>query len=61
MRELTMSEVRMVSGAGDECPAEGNDIGGITDFPGFGKDLINFYEGLVAATSHIIERVANAL
>lgn len=60
MRELTVSEIRMVSGAGDQCP-EGNDIGGITDFPGLGTDLINFYEGLVAATSHIIERVANAL
>lgn len=60
MRELTLSEIRMVSGAGDECPP-GNDIGGITDFPGIGQDLINFYEGLVAATSHIIERVANAL
>jgi hypothetical protein len=60
MRELTLSEIRMVSGAGDQCP-EGNDIGGITDFPGLGTDLINFYEGLVAATSHIIERVANAL
>ena len=60
MRELTLSEIQMVSGAGGECPP-GNDIGGITDFPAVGKDLINFYEGLVAATSHIIERVANAM
>ncbi len=60
MRELTSSEILLVSGAGDECPP-GNEIGGIQDFPGFGEDLINFYEGLVAATSHIIERVANAL
>ena len=59
MRELTVSEIQMVSGAGDDCSA-GNDIGGITDFPSLGGDLINFYEGLVAATSHIIERVANA-
>ena len=59
MRELTLSEIRVVSGASDECPP-GNEIGGITDFPGIGEDLINFYEGLVAATSHIIERVANA-
>jgi hypothetical protein len=50
----------MVSGAGDECP-QGNDIGGITDFPALGGDLIAFYEGVVAAASHIIERVANAL
>ena len=60
MRELTLNEIAMVSGAGDECPP-GNDIGGITDFPALGQDLINFYEGLVAATSHIIERVADAL
>jgi hypothetical protein len=60
MRELTLSEIRMVSGAGDECP-QGNDIVGITDFPAVGGDLIAFYEGIVAAASHIIERVANAL
>jgi hypothetical protein len=33
----------------------------VTDFPALGQDLINFYEGLVAATSYIIERVADAL
>ena len=60
MRELTLSEIRLVSGAGDECP-DGNNIGGITDFPQLGSDLIDFYEGLVAATSHIIERVVGAL
>ena len=59
MRVLTANEVRQVTGAGS-C-SNGNDIGGITDFPGLGQDLINIYEGLVAATSHIIERVANAL
>jgi hypothetical protein len=60
MRELTLNEIAMVSGAGDECPPS-NDIGGITDFSGVGQDLINFYEGLVAATSYMIERVADAL
>ena len=60
MRELTLDEIGMVAGAGDECPP-GNDIGGVTDFPSLGQDLIDFYEGLVAATSHIIERVADAL
>lgn len=59
MRELTLNEIGMVSGAGDECPT-GNNIGGVTDFPAIGQDLINFYEGLVAVTSHIIERVAEA-
>lgn len=63
MRELTLSEIQFVSGAGDECPSgdSGNDIGGITDPGSFGDDIISIYEGLVQATSHIIERVANAL
>ena len=66
MRELTMSEIEYVSGASDDCSggsgdASGNDFGGVTDTGGLGQDLINIYEGLVEATSHIIERVANAL
>lgn len=64
MRELSMSEIGLVSGAGDGCSSGdsgGNDLGGVTDSEGLGQDLINIYEGLVAATSHIIERVANAL
>lgn len=63
MRELTKSEIHMVSGAGDECPsgASGNDIEGITNFEQLGDDLVAFYEGLVQVTSHIIERVAGTL
>jgi len=62
MRELTMSEMSMVSGAGDDCSSgDGNTYGGVSDTTTIGDDLINIYEGLVAATSHIIERVANAL
>lgn len=63
MRELTMSEVGLVSGGSDECAPDdgGNDIVGITDSSGLGNDLVNIYEGLVQAASHIIERVANAL
>ena len=64
MRELTMSEIGFVSGAGDDCSSggsEGNDLGGVKDSSNFGKDLVNIYEGLVEATSHIIERVADAL
>ena len=65
MRELTMDEIRWVGGAGDECAGDsgggGNDLGGVKDSEKFGKDLINIYEGLVEATSHIIERVAAAL
>lgn len=58
MRELTLNEVSRV--AGGECPA-GNNYGGITEPTSFGQDMINIYEGLVQATSYIIERVANAL
>ncbi len=63
MRELTMNEVQMVSGAGDECPSStsGNEIEGISNFGKIGDDLVAFYEGLVQVTSHIIERVAAAL
>ncbi len=64
MRELTMSEVGMVSGAGDECSSGGSDsnsYGSINDTSTVGDEIIDLYEGLVAATSHIIERVANAL
>jgi len=60
MRELTMSEVEFVSGG---CASEdgGNEYGGVTDPNSLGQDIINMYEGLVEATSYIIERVANAL
>jgi len=63
MRELTVSELDFVSGGTGVCTPEnsGNDFGGITDTSSVGQDIINIYEGLVEATSHIIERVANAL
>lgn len=63
MRELASSELEMVAGGTGVCTAEdsGNDYAGITDTSSVGDDLIDIYEGLVAATSHIIERVANAL
>ena len=65
MRELTATEMNFVSGAGEDCPEDsgesGNNIGGVTDSGSLGQDLINIYEGLVQATSHVIERVANAI
>ena len=63
MRELTASEFAFVAGGTGVCTAEdsGNNYGGVTDTKSIGGDLINAYEGVVAATSHIIERVANAL
>jgi len=60
MRELTINEMNLVSGAGDQCEG-GNSYGGITDPGSLGGDIIGIYEGLVAATSYIIERVAGAL
>jgi len=56
MRELTMSEMSVVSGA---C-SEGGVLDGITPET-VGGALINIYEGAIAATSYVIERVANAL
>ena len=63
MRELTMSETGRVSGATGSCSPETfwNDYYGVKDTSSLGGDLVNIYEGLVEATSHIIERVAGAL
>ena len=62
MRELTLCEMNIVSGAGDNCSSGGgNNIGGVTEPSSLGEDLIEIYEGLVSATSYVIERVANAL
>ena len=63
MRELSVCEIAMVAGGGDQCTPEdgGNSYGGVTDTSTVAQDLINIYEGLVEATSYIIERVANSL
>ena len=64
MRELRVEELCLVAGGRErECTETTafNDYAGITNTGTFGRDLVNIYEGLVAATSHIIERVANAL
>ena len=62
MRELTVNEMSIVSGAGDDCSSGGgNNIGGVTEPGSLGDDLIGIYEGLVSATSYVIERVAKAL
>ena len=63
MRELTIEEMGMVAGGTGECTAEqgGNNYGGVTDTSALGQELIDIYEGMVAAASHIIERVASAL
>jgi hypothetical protein len=59
MRELNKMELEYVSGGRGVCtPA--NSIGGLGDPDGVGAYLIGVYEGLVAFTSHVIERVANS-
>jgi hypothetical protein len=62
MRELTKAELSFVSGGTGQCtPGDsGNNYGGVTNTSTVGDELINIYEGIVAAASHIIERVANA-
>ena len=61
MRELKSSELSFVSGAGDGCSGgSGNDIGGVRNSGSFGRDLVNIYEGVVQAVSHVIERVSKA-
>ena len=63
MLELTMSEIGFVGGGAEQCRSDqgGNNYGGVTDTGSVGRDIIAIYEGLVEATSYIIERVANAL
>ena len=62
MRVLTLNEMNLVSGAGDDCSSDGgNNYGGVTHPSSLGADLIQLYEGLVEATSYVIERVADAL
>ena len=63
MRELSMEEISRVSGGTGECTAQqsGNNYGGITEPGTLGQELIEIYEGMVEATSYIIERVARAL
>lgn len=63
MRIPRSEEVCAVAGASGQCTAEDfeNNYGGITDSGGGGDPISPIYEDLVAAASHIIERVADAL
>jgi hypothetical protein len=63
MRELTVGEIGFVGGGAEQCTSDqgSNNYGGVTDTGSLGDDLIEIYEGLVQATSYVIERVANAL
>jgi hypothetical protein len=61
MRELTISEIGFVGAEQCSSGGSGNNYGGVTDTASLGQDIIEIYEGLVEATSYVIERVANAL
>lgn len=61
MRKLDTEELTLIAG-GDGAyactPAQANNVYyGIANPPGLGGDLISIYEGVVMATSHVMERV----
>ncbi|MGB5246550.1 MAG: hypothetical protein WBM54_02395 [Woeseia sp.] len=63
MRTLQESELSLVVGGTGTCTPEnlsGNNFGGIRNTARVDSDFVNIYEGVVAAASHVIERVANA-
>jgi hypothetical protein len=62
MRELTVTELDFVAGGHQQCSSEsgGNTYGGISDTSSLGREIIEIYEGLVQATSYIMERIADA-
>lgn len=62
MRELTMSELERVSGGTGQCTpqSDGNTYGGISNPKTIGEELVDIYEGLIEATSYMIERVATS-
>ena len=65
MRTLTKNELHQVAGGTGQCSADdagsGNTFGGVSRPNELAEDLIEIYEGLIEATSHVIERVAGAL
>lgn len=60
MRELTAKETELVGGGVGVCTPS-NSYYGVSQPSRLGADLINIYEGMVAAASHIFERVGKAL
>ena len=63
MRLLSEQELKFVSGAHGQCTPgnSGGQFPGVGQTSSFGDNLVNIYEGAVAAFSHVIERVARAL
>lgn len=63
MRLLNETELGFVCGAEGQCTPQnsGDQLPGVGSTSKFGENVIRAYEGAVAAMSHIIERVADAL
>jgi hypothetical protein len=63
MRYLSERELSFVCGAEGQCTPENtsDQLPGLGSSSNFGDNVIRAYEGAVAAVSHIIERVAEAL
>ena len=63
MRNLTLTEIGFVSGAGDvepeQCKNSGDSM--IGDQSTFGKNIIDAYEGAIAGVVYVAERMTNAL
>jgi bacteriocin-like protein len=61
MRELNTTELESVSGGVMQCtPEEMGTLWGINVTEHIGTAFINIYEGLIEATSYMIERVATS-
>jgi len=61
MRELNTTELESVSGGMMQCtPEEMGTFWGIDVTANIGTAFINIYEGLIEATSYMIERVATS-
>lgn len=63
MRLLSERELSFVCGADGQCTPQNtsDQLPGLGSSSNFGDNVIRAYEGAVAAASHIIERVAEAL
>ena len=61
MRELTMSEIGFISGGhGEQCTGDGG-TSSVGNQSSLSKDAIAAYEGAIAATVYIMERVTAAV
>ena len=64
MRNLTLTEIGFVGGAGEECADSDQQSSGdssIGDQTTLLEDFINAYEGIIASTVYVAERVTRAV